>query len=90
MSNWDETFTLESDASNIWLGEALKQRNRSIAYVLKVLHNAGKNYSIPIKEAALPYGQWRKFNLITDHQVMASLKKKAEFRLKKSIDGLKE
>ncbi|KAG0422744.1 Retrovirus-related Pol polyprotein from transposon 17.6, partial [Dictyocoela muelleri] len=87
MPNKHDEFLLETDASNMGIGAVLKQNDRSIAYVSRVLKGSEKNYSITEREtlAALwsmekleQYLYGRKFTLISDHKAIEEILRKKD------------
>ncbi|KAG0438467.1 Retrovirus-related Pol polyprotein from transposon [Dictyocoela muelleri] len=86
--NMKEDFLLECDASNIGLGAVLKQNEKHIRYISRVLKGAERNYTI--KERELLSIIWateklqyyllgRRFTIFTDHKPLLEIKSKLEF-----------
>lgn len=80
--DFDQTFTLTVDASNIALGAYLSQENGPVAYASRLLQGAERNYSATDKEfLALtwaiqhfrPFLLGRKFIAQTDHKALLSM-----------------
>ncbi|MGL5706922.1 MAG: reverse transcriptase domain-containing protein [Aeromonas sp.] len=84
----EKQFELETDASNVGLGAALRQDGKPIAYASRSLSVSEKLYGITEKEVlAALWGMekfrffllGKKFLLITDHKAMEELKTKKDF-----------
>lgn len=87
-----ERFTLETDASDIGIGAVLKQKNKPVAYISRLLKKAERNYTITEREALAAlwamekFSNWltgKEFDLITDHQALLKLKSKHLFGTKR-------
>ncbi|KAG0434994.1 Retrovirus-related Pol polyprotein from transposon 17.6 [Dictyocoela muelleri] len=58
--NTNESFSLETDASNIGLGAILREGNKPVAYISRLLKGSEKNYSITEKEfLAILWAMWK-------------------------------
>ena len=86
--DWNDTFSLETDASNIGLGGVLKQNGLVVAYISRTLKKAERNYSATEKEvlAALwameklgYYLDGREFELVSDHEAIKEMRSKIDF-----------
>ncbi|KRH94222.1 KRAB-A domain-containing protein [Pseudoloma neurophilia] len=98
ISNTNERFELETDASDFALGAVLRQGGKPLGYVSRLLKGAEKNYGITHRETlavvfALEKFRYfllgRKFVLITDHKALETLRSKKEFgskRIQRWID----
>ena len=83
-----DTYTLETDASNMGIGAVLLQKNKPVAYINRTLSKAEKNYSVTDKEILA--AMWamkrleylllgKQFQLITDHKAFEAYNKKTDF-----------
>lgn len=86
--NFNEEFTLETDASDAGIGGVLRQSHGPIAYVSRSLRGAEKRYSVTEKEVLAMiwcmeklefYLMGKKFIVITDHEAISFIKEKKEF-----------
>jgi len=77
MSNFNESFTIETDASRDGIGVVLTQQGRPIAYMTRALGVTKRTWSIYAKEMLAiveairiwrPYILGRKFFILTDHR----------------------
>lgn len=82
--DFNKTFTLTTDASNVALGSVLSQGNLPIAYYSRILNSAERNYSTIEKELLAildscknfrPYLYGHKFIIQTDHNPLVWLHK---------------
>lgn len=82
--DFNKTFTLTTDASNVSIGSVLSQNNRPIAYYSRTLNSAERNYSTIEKEMLSihdscrhyrPYVYGRRFIIETDHNPLVWLSK---------------
>lgn len=80
--NFDQSFTLETDASDYGIGAVLMQAGHPIAYLSKHLCPRNQTLSVYEKECLAiimaiekwrPYLQYRKFTIKTDHQSLLHL-----------------
>lgn len=82
LPNFQQTFTVETDACQDGIGAVLMQQGQPIAYLSKALGEKHKNLSIYEKEflaLIMAVDKWRhylqrqKFTIITDHKSLAYL-----------------
>lgn len=83
--NFDQKFTLTTDASNYAIGAVLSQEGHPVCFASRTLNSHERNYSATDKEflAILwsvnylrPYLYGRKFKILTDHQPIKYLHSK--------------
>ncbi|KAG0441496.1 Retrovirus-related Pol polyprotein from transposon [Dictyocoela muelleri] len=88
MRNNNDKLTLETDASNIGIGGVLKQNNRSVVYISRVLKGSDKFYNITEMETLAAswameklefYLVGKKSNLILDHKAIEEIHRKKDF-----------
>ncbi|KAG0440166.1 Retrovirus-related Pol polyprotein from transposon [Dictyocoela muelleri] len=88
MPNDKDDFVLETDASQIGIGGILKQADKSIAYISRVLKGSEINYSISERELLAAiwcmekfeyYLIGKKFTLVTDHRALVEIHNRKEF-----------
>lgn len=82
LSNFDEDFTIETDASVVGIGAVLSQNRRPLAFLSKGLGATKRAWSTYEKEMLAileavrnwrPYLLGRKFRIITDHKSLRCL-----------------
>lgn len=85
--DFQKTFYLTTDASNVALGGVLSQHDRPISFYSRTLNSAERNYSTTEKELLAiiecckhfrPYLFGRRFTIETDHQPLVWLYKSKE------------
>lgn len=85
--DFEQQFTLTTDASNVAIGSVLSQNSKPIAFYSRVLNSAEKNYSTIEKELLAivdsckhfrPYLFGQKFIIETDHRPLVWLSKLKE------------
>ena len=77
--NYNETFTLTTDVSNVGLGAILSQNGHPVCYISRTLNSAEQNYTTTEKELLAivwaisrlrQYLLGRQFTIQTDHQAL--------------------
>lgn len=83
--NFEQKFTLTTDASNYAIGAVLSQEGHPVCFISRTLNNHERNYSATDKEFLAiirsvnylrPYLYGRKFKIYTDHQPIKFLHSK--------------
>ncbi|KAG0435347.1 Retrovirus-related Pol polyprotein from transposon 17.6 [Dictyocoela muelleri] len=84
----NKSFTLETDASKMNIGDILRLDTNPVAYILRIFNGTEQIYKITAKETlaalwAIDKFQYfvlvTRFTLITDHKAIEQLKSKLDF-----------